>query len=76
MKFVQAISEIMDSIGMSKAELSRKRRVTPQTINSMFSEKRRLSLDVASETARAMDYRIVLMPCAAKLPAKSFEIDG
>ena len=78
MKFMDAVSRIMvdESRRVTKAELARRRGVTPQTVNSMFSEGRKLSVDVAADTARVLDYRLVLMPCAAKLPAASFEIDS
>lgn len=78
MKFIEAITELMNSSErpMTKAELARKRGVKPQSINTLFANQKRISLDVASSTARAMDYRLVLMPYGTKLPADSYEIDG
>ena len=76
MKFIEAITSIMRSQGMTKAALARKRNVRPQSINTLFTDQKRISLDVAASTAHAMDYRLVLMPYDAKIPADSYQIEG
>ena len=79
MRFIDAITEIMESgeKPVTKAELARKRKVKPQSINTMFTAQKRVSLDVAAETAAVLDYRLVLMPCkGTRLPAGSYQIEG
>ncbi|WP_165170671.1 helix-turn-helix transcriptional regulator [Adlercreutzia sp. ZJ242] len=76
MKFVEALSSIMQSKNVTKAELARRRGVKPQSVNTMFSTQKKVSVELAVEMARVLDYRIVLMPCDKKMPAGSFEIEG
>lgn len=76
MKFVEALTSIMQSKEVTKAELARRRGIKPQSVNTLFVDQKKVSLELASETARVLDYRVVLMPCGKKLPAGSFEIEG
>ena len=75
MKFVDALTVLMGNKNVTKAELARRRGVRPQSINTLFSDQKKVSLDLASETARVLGYRLVLMPCDKKLPADSFEVE-
>lgn len=76
MKFVEALEAVMAAKGVKKAELARRRGVRPQSVNTLFSDQKRVSLELASQTARVLDYRVALVPCDRKLPEGSYELEG
>lgn len=76
MKFTEALAQVMERRGTTKAELARLRKVTPQSVNSMFSGQKSLSVELASDVARVMGYRVALVPFDRKLPEGSFELEA
>lgn len=76
MRFIEALEIIMSEKNVKKAELARRRGVRPQSINSLFSDQKKVSVELAAQTARVMDYRIALVPFDKKLPEGSFELEA
>ena len=76
MRFVEALEAIMSEKGVKKAELARRRGVKPQSINTLFSDQKKVSLELAAQTARVIDYRVALVPFDKKLPEGSYELEG
>ena len=76
MRFTEAILRVMEDTGVTKAELARRRGVRPQSVNSMFADQRSITVERAASNARAVGYRVVLMPAGRKLPPGSFELEG
>ena len=73
MKAQDIIDELIGKNGMKYSEFSRRLEISPQTLNGRL---RREGLHVGSvvEMANALNYRLVLVPDTAKLPAGSYEV--
>lgn len=76
MQILDAIRSIMFSKGIKPSVLSRSLGISPQLLNSRLNSSKSMSVDVACETARALDYRVALVPCSAKLPAGSVVLES
>lgn len=76
MRFKEALSEMMGSKGVTKAELARLRKVTPQSVNTLFSDQKKVSVELAADIARVLGYRVALVPCDRQMPEGSFELEA
>ena len=67
MKIGEALNHILKENGIKKATLAARLGISPQILNSRIHV-RNMTVDLASDTLAAINYRIVLLPDTVKVP--------
>lgn len=74
MKANEAIREIMSRTGTRMSALSNRLKVGSNTVSNRIAREG-ITVAKLSETIRAMDYKIVVMPISARIPDGGFEVE-
>ena len=73
MRIQTILTEIIKEKGLKKAEFARRLGILPQTLHSRLTQEG-IGIYCTAEMAKALNYRVVLVPDTAKLPAGSYEV--
>ena len=74
MKAIDAIRTIMNESSVRPATLCSRLNIKASALSQRFQQKT-ISVNKLSEMARVMDYKVVIVPCDAKLPKGSYEVE-
>lgn len=73
MRIQDAISKLIKDNGLKKAEFARRLNVSPQALNGRLTQEG-IGINCVAEMVEKLNYRVVLIPDTAKLPAGSVEV--
>ena len=73
MKIQDAISTLIKESGLKKSEFARRIGITPQALNGRLTQEG-IGVNCVAEMVEKLNYRVVLVPDTAKLPAGSVEV--
>jgi hypothetical protein len=74
MKANEAIREIMNRTGTRMSALSNRLKAGTNTVSNRIAREG-ITVAKLSETIRAMDYKVVVVPIGARIPEGGFEVE-
>ena len=74
MKTFEAILEVMKKQAVTKAALAKRLGISAAALGMRFNKKT-ITTEKVAEMARAMDYKLVLMPASSATPKNAVEVE-
>lgn len=73
MKMNEAINAILKEQGLKKSVYAERLGITPQALNGRINY-RNMTVNVAIDMLKALNYRLVLIPDTVKVPKEGYEV--